>query len=82
MTDCRRHVKTKSHIDFQKLKTTQKPLTTFTKKTELDKTRAVTKAEAIMCQIISNLNLSLSSADMLTKNFTLMFPDSKIASGQ
>ncbi|VDI64010.1 Hypothetical predicted protein [Mytilus galloprovincialis] len=78
--DCRRHVMTKSHVEYNKLKSTQRPISSFIKSTELEKSRAVTKAEAAMCQIIANQNLSLASADMFTKNFKLMFPDSKIAS--
>ena len=58
------------------------PLTTFTKKTELDKTRAVTKAEAIMCQIIpskSDLCRAQSgtrwTTDKMAKLLTILLRD-------
>ena len=38
------------------------------------------KAEVLMCELIAELNLSMNSADTLTKAFKKMFPDSKIAS--
>lgn len=82
--DCRRHVKSKAHTELNELKLTQKPMKTFCKPSasEQDKIRAVTKAEASMCHIITGLNLSLSSADTLTKYFKEMFPDSRIAGGK
>jgi len=59
---------------------TQKSLSLFCKTAELDRTRAVTKAEAMMCQPITTLNLSSSNADLFSKYFKVMFLDSKIAS--
>lgn len=82
--DCRRHVQSKSHQDFQKLKASNRSMQSFcTKKsqTETDRVRAVTKAEAFQCQMIADMNLSLASADTMTRTFKQMFPDSKVAAG-
>ena len=43
---------------------------------EIDLRKAVTKSETIMCQLIVNLNLPLSTADTFTKCFKEMFTDS------
>ena len=43
--DCRRHLKSKSHLDLKKLKMTQKSLFSFCKSAGLDRTRAVTKSD-------------------------------------
>jgi hypothetical protein len=45
---------------------------------KIDLRKAVTKSETIMCQLIVNLNLPLSTADTFTKCFKQMFTDSKI----
>ena len=50
------------------------------KKTELE--LQVTKAEAAMCRMIADCNLSLSSAERFTSLFQYMFPDSKIAASK
>ena len=41
----------------------------------------IVKAEAITCEIITDNNLSLSTANPLSRSFKVMFPDSKIAAG-
>ena len=51
-----------------------------TNNSEIDLWKAVTKSETIMCQLIVNLNLPLST-DTFTKCFKQMFTDSKIAKG-
>jgi len=49
--DCRRHAKSKAHVDLKELKLTQKLLKHFINNAEMDNTRAVTKAEALMCHL-------------------------------
>ena len=49
---------------------------------ELNRQRSTTKVEVMMCELIAELNLPLSSADTFNKAFKLMFPDSKIGGGQ
>ena len=68
---CRWHVESKSHLDFEMLKMTQKPLSSFCETAEHDRTWAVTKAEAMMCQPITALNLLSSSADLFSKYFNV-----------
>lgn len=49
---------------------------------ELNRQRSTTKLEVMtcmMCELIAELNIPLSSADTFNKAFKLMFPDSKIA---
>jgi hypothetical protein len=72
----RQYIKSKSHLNFENLKVTQKPLSSFCITADLDIT-AVTKAETMMSQLIITLNLSLSSADLFSKYFKVMFPDTK-----
>ena len=84
-SDVRRHVGTKNHIDLAKVKQNCRSLKTFINSpnmtnSEIDLRKAVTKSETIMCQLIVNLNLPLST-DTFTKCFKQMFTDSKIAKG-
>ena len=67
-SDVRRHVGTKNHIDLAKEKQNCRSMKTFISSpnmtnSEIDLRRAVTKSEMIMCQLIVNLNLPLSTAD-------------------
>ena len=80
--DCRRHDKSKSDLNFEKVKMTQMSLSSFCKTAELDRTRAVTKVEAMICHPITTLNLLSSSADLFSNYFKVMFTDSKISSGE
>ena len=85
-SDVRRHVGTKNHIDLAKVKQNCCSMKTFisspdTNNSEIDLWKAVTKSETIMCQLIVNLNLPLSTADTFTKCFKQMFMDSKIEKG-
>lgn len=85
--DCKKHIATKSHMDYAKLKLSQRSVKTMFK--EIDNKdwndklfkRQVTAAEAKMCELICEMNLPLSSADRFTKQFGKMFTDSKIAAG-
>lgn len=63
--DCRRHAKSKAHVDLKELKLTQKPLKHFINNAEMGNTRAVTKAEALMCHLIYNLNLSFQNNKLI-----------------
>ena len=85
-SDVRRHVGTKNHIDLAKVKQNCHSMKNFISSpnltnSEIDLRKAVTKSETIMCQLIVNLNLPLSTADTFTKCFKQMFTDSKIAKG-
>jgi hypothetical protein len=85
-SDVRRHVGTKNHIDLAKVKQNCRSMKTFISSpnmtnSEIDLRKAVTKSETIMCLLIVNLNLPLSTADTFTKCFKQMFTDSKIAKG-
>ena len=79
-------VGTKNHIDLAKVKQNCRFMKTFISSpnmtnSEIDLRKAVMKSEMIMCQLIVNLNLPLSTADTFTKCFKQMFTDSKIAKG-
>jgi hypothetical protein len=85
-SDVRRHVGTKNYIDLAKVKQNCRSMKTFMSSpnmtnSEIDLRKAVTKSETIICQLIVNLNLPLSTADTCTKCFKHMFTDSKIAKG-
>lgn len=86
--DCKRHVtESKSHKQFAeppKAKSKQTLLKGFFGKENQDSEKSsleedVIRAEAILCRVIADLNLSLSSADKLTAAVKAMCPDSKIA---
>jgi hypothetical protein len=49
--------------------------------TELNRQRAITRAETMLAELITELNLPLTSSDTFNKAVKLMFPDSKIAEG-
>jgi len=55
-------------------------MTSFVAKssTEVEQQRSITRAEVMMCKIISGLNLPIAVADVLNKAVKNMFPDSKI----
>ena len=97
LNDCKKHTssnshKTKKHTSsnsHKTKKTMQKGSATLTSMLETgrlssanDLQTQITKAEAILCGMITDLNLSLASADKLTTAFKKMFPDSKIAAGK
>lgn len=81
--DCKRHIESKQHKDFIKLKQSSRSIANYCvenqTKTNLD--MQIVKAEAITCEIITDNNLSLSTANPLSRSFKVMFPDSKIAAG-
>ena len=64
-----------------KLRQSSRSITTFCveKLNPLD--MQTIRAEAILCEIITDNNLSLSTADTLSNTLKIMFPDSKIAAG-
>ena len=78
--DCKRHIENKQHKDFIKLKQSSRWLANYCvenqTKTNLD--MQIVKAEAITCEIITDNNLSLSTANPLSRSFKVMFPDSKM----
>jgi hypothetical protein len=85
-SDVHRHVGTKNHIDLAKVKQNCCSMKTFISSpnmtnSEIDLRKAVAKSETIMCQLIVNLNLPLSTADTFTKCFKQMFMNSKIEKG-
>ncbi|KAJ8307462.1 hypothetical protein KUTeg_015546 [Tegillarca granosa] len=79
--DCKRHVDSKTHKELNTLVKTNKSMASFVsqKSVETDHKRAVTRAEVMMCEIIAEMNLPITAADIFNKAFKLMFPDSKIA---
>jgi len=83
--DCTRHCESKSHKEKAKA-TTCLPMTEFLKSKKPEEMgtleQDVTKAEAMICQLIVDSNLPLASADKFSKAMTVMFPDSKIASSE
>lgn len=85
--DCKRHVETKSHQDFAKLKNNNTTMKDFCSSTsanassEINRKRNQTRAELYMCSIIAQMNLSFNSASVLSNAFKDMFPDSKTAAG-
>ena len=65
MSDCKRHIESKQHKDFIKLKQSSRSIANYCvenqTKTNLD--MQIVKAEAITCEIITDNNLSLSTAN-------------------
>lgn len=86
--DCRRHIERSTHQDFLKvLKGNSSMKDFFVDKNnlpvsdKLSRQRSVTKAELLLCNVIAQMNLSLSSAPVIADVMKQMFPDSKIAQG-
>lgn len=75
--DCRRHVASKKHTDYASLQSGSKSISSFFAAPK--ETFNVTKAETIMMDLITQLNLPIAAADKFTKAFKVMFPDSDIA---
>ena len=81
--DFYRHIMSKQHKDLSKLKESNTSMKTFVgvPSTELNRQRAITRAETMLAELITELNLPLTSSDTFNKAVKLMFPDSKIAEG-
>lgn len=75
--DCRKHVSSKMHADFVKLRDCNKSVTTFFKNSEDES--AVTRAELLFTTFLVEHNLPLACSDHSGELFRKMFPDSKIA---
>lgn len=84
--DCRRHMESKAHLELTRLQNSNHSLTAMFKTPNSSLAekhrRTIIRSEAMLISVISELNLSLSSADLLTKVIQEMCPDSKIASGK
>ena len=79
--DCKRHIESKQHQEFVKLRQSSRSITSFCVEKLNPFDMQTIRAEAILCEIITDNNLSLSTADTLSKTLKIMFPDSKIAAG-
>lgn len=80
--DCKRHIESKQHKDYELLKSNQKAITTYIAPVSSTSLQLqVTNAEILMCEFICQSNLPLSTADTMTKLIKKMCPDSKIAAG-
>ena len=80
--DCKKHCETSSHKRLQKGHENTTTLTAFCQRSSSPSLQnQVTRAEAVMCSLVAELNLPLSTADTLTRALPKMFPDSKIAAG-
>eukprot|EP00745_Piridium_sociabile_P042107 TRINITY_DN8429_c0_g1_i5.p1 TRINITY_DN8429_c0_g1~~TRINITY_DN8429_c0_g1_i5.p1 ORF type:complete len:377 (-),score=57.46 TRINITY_DN8429_c0_g1_i5:308-1438(-) len=84
--DCKRHAQSASHKQFGDGDGKQSKLSAFltsSKTTDGDQKkdfeRSVMRAEAMICQIIADSNLSIATSDTLTTAMKAAFPDSKIA---
>ena len=79
--DCKRHVSSKKHTDYAKLRKSCPSVATLFKANESPLTLKITKAEALLVSTLADNNLPLSAADTFTKTLKVMFPDSEIARG-
>ena len=82
--DIKRHIDTEAHKACEKSRGPQ--ISNFFKlvKPKDDSgtlESEVTRAEATLCYVIAESNLSLSMSDKLVRAMKFMFPDSKIAAG-
>lgn len=73
--DCRRHVNSKKHQEFSKLKVSSKPVTSFFKSDAVDPT---TNAEVLFTSFLVEHNIPLAVADHVGPLLKAMCPDSKI----
>lgn len=77
-SDCRRHIEGPRHVNFAKLKGSNRQLSSMLKESN-ETTSSVIKAEALFTNFLIEHNCPLSIADHSSKLFKVMFPDSKIA---
>ena len=77
------YIESKQHKDFIKLTQSSRSIANYCveNQTKNNLEMQIVKAEAITCEIITDNNLSLSTANPLSRSFKVMFPDSKIAAG-
>ena len=83
--DCKKHVAKSS-----KNKTKVVPITGFfvsnpekpKENKELALQRQIISAEVTMCEIIAEMNLPIATADIMSRAFSSMFPDSHVAKGK
>jgi hypothetical protein len=81
LNDITRHTKGPTHQRrFKDSSSTQGIASMVGQPSQLSHTRKVTSAEVVMSNFIAMHNLSFQSADHLSQLFTVMFPDSAIAS--
>ncbi|XP_021376724.1 uncharacterized protein LOC110465317 [Mizuhopecten yessoensis] len=80
--DCKRHIESASHNQWSKIKKkSNKDISNMLQTFRSEKDLIVTNAEVLMCEFISEMNLSLSTAKRMTETLKTMFPDSEIANG-
>ena len=92
--DCKKHVASASHKEevakSSKNKTKVVPITGFfvsnpekpKENKELALQRQIISAEVTMCEIIAEMNLPIATADIMSRAFSSMFPDSHVAKGK
>ncbi|KAH3787461.1 hypothetical protein DPMN_165585 [Dreissena polymorpha] len=76
--DCKRHIDSQSYINW-KIKSSNKDIFTMMQGSNLEKDLKTTNAEVIMCEFISENNLSLSTEKTLNKTLKVIFSDMEIA---
>ena len=88
--DCRRHIESRKHKENEKKDTERKKCakisgffvpSTSTKQVPVEKDDGSIRAEVMLVDFVTELNLPFSSLDKFTKVLPAMFPDSKIAKG-
>ena len=78
-TDIDRHVKTKKHSEFDRLKSQTKPVTSFFAQSTTPTDHSATVAELYFMKFVIEHNLPISVFDHAGDLFRVMFPDSQIA---
>ena len=75
--DCRRHINSKRHQEYSKLKT--RKIDSFFKPPTSSTEQEVTRAETLFTHFLLEHNLAIAASDHAGKLFRQMFPDSTIA---
>ena len=77
--DITKHNACKKHVELAKLAQESKKVDTFFSSTKSKKSNDVIKAEVMLVDLVTELNLPLASLDNFSKAFKLMFKEDKVA---
>ena len=77
--DCRRHIKSKKHVDYSKLQSGNHKVSSFFETKESPIELQVTNAEVLFTNFLIEQNVPIAVSDHAGSLFRKMFPDSEIA---
>ena len=77
--DCRRHIKSKKHVDYSKLQSGNHKVSSFFETKESPIELQVTNAEVLFTNFLIEHNVPIAVSDLAGPLLRKMYPDSEIA---